>query len=225
VLPWQILFIFTGVFTVTLGAIFLWAVPDNQLKATWLSENDRILAIARIRENQQGVGNKTWKNYQFIEVFKDPLVGALLFYSLTSNIPNGGITNFFSQLIVSFGYTPVESLLLGTPAGAVQVVSLLLSGYYGDKSGSRLRISLIGLGICILGVILLIALPDSAPAGKLVGYYMTLAGTTPFVMLLSLISSNIAGYTKKTTVAAMFLIFYCVGNIIGKDMLLLLCSD
>jgi ACS family allantoate permease-like MFS transporter len=30
-----------------------------------------------------------------------------------------------------------------------------------------------------------------------------------------LISSNVAGYTKKTTVAAMFLIGYCVGNIIG----------
>lgn len=139
VLPWQILFIFTGVFTVCLGAIFLWAVPDNQLKATWLSENDRILAVARVRENQQGIGNKHFKRYQFIEAFSDPLVWALAFYSIASNIPNGGITNFFSQLIVSFGYTPVESLLLGTPAGAVQVVSLLLSGYYGDKMGNRLR--------------------------------------------------------------------------------------
>lgn len=76
-----------------------------------------------------------------------------------------------------------------------------------------------GLSIAILGVILLIALPDAARTGKLVGYYLTLAGTTPFVALLSLISSNIAGYTKKTTVAAMFLIFYCVGNIIGECVL------
>ncbi|ETN45003.1 uncharacterized protein HMPREF1541_09879 [Cyphellophora europaea CBS 101466] len=217
ILPWQILFVFTGIFTVCLGIIFLWLVPDNQLKARWLSESDRILAVARVRGNQQGIGNKHFKRYQFIEAFTDPMVWALVFYSFTANIPNGGITNFFSQLIVSFGYTPVESLLLGTPAGAVQVVSLLLSGYYGDRTGSRLRISLIGLGIAILGVVLLIALPDSAGAGKLVGYYMTLACTTPFVALLSLISSNIAGYTKKTTVAALFLIFYCVGNIIGPQ--------
>jgi ACS family allantoate permease-like MFS transporter len=31
-----------------------------------------------------------------------------------------------------------------------------------------------------------------------------------------MISSNVAGYTKKTTVAAMYLIGYCVGNIIGE---------
>lgn len=72
--------------------------------------------------------------------------------------------------------------------------------------------------MAVLGAILLVALPDAAKAGKLVGYYLTLAGTTPFVALLSLISSNIAGYTKKTTVAAMYLIFYCAGNIIGMYM-------
>ncbi|PTB54487.1 hypothetical protein M431DRAFT_530667 [Trichoderma harzianum CBS 226.95] len=179
-----------------LGIIFLIVVPDNQLKSRWLSETGRVLAVARVRVNQQGIGNKHFKTYQFKEALMDPLAWAFAFYSIASNIPNGGISNFFSQLIVSFGYSPTQSLLLGTPAGAVQVVSLLLS---------------------ILGAILLVALPDSAKAGKLVGYYLTLAGTTPFVALLSLISSNIAGYTKKTTVAAMYLIFYCAGNIIGPQ--------
>lgn len=36
-----------------------------------------------------------------------------------------------------------------------------------------------------------------------------------FVALLSLIATNVAGYTKKTTVAAIYLISYCAGNIIG----------
>ena len=214
--PWKILFIFTGCFTVALGVAFLVLVPDNQLKAHWLSENDRILAVARVRENQQGIGNKHFKRYQFLEAFKDPLVWAFVFYSITSNIPNGGITNFFSQLIVSFGYSHTDSLLLGTPAGAVQIVTLLSCGYFGDKLKNRLMASLVGLSVAIFGVILLIALPDSAKAGKLVGYYLTLAGPAPFVALLSLISSNVAGYTKKTTVAALYLIFYCAGNIIGR---------
>lgn len=45
---------------------------------------------------------------------------------------------------------------------------------------------------------------------------MTQALPTGFVAILSLISTNIAGYTRKTTVAAMYLIAYCIGNIIGK---------
>ncbi|KAL7957811.1 MFS allantoate transporter [Trichoderma compactum] len=215
--PWRILFILTGPLTFVLGIIFLIVVPDNQLKSRWLNETDRVLAVARVGVNQQGIGNKHFKRYQFKEALMDPLAWAFAFYSIASNIPNGGISNFFSKLIVSFGYSPTQSLLLGTPAGAVQVVSLLLSGWYGDKYENRLLVSLGGLSLAVLGAILLVALPDAAKAGKLVGYYLTLAGTTPFVALLSLISSNIAGYTKKTTVAAMYLIFYCAGNIIGPQ--------
>lgn len=127
----------------------------------------------------------------------------------------GGISNFFSQLIVSFGYTPEESLLYGTPGGAVEVVFLIVCGWAGDKYGYRILISMTGLCTAILGMVLIVALPLSNNSGRLAGYYLTQASPTPFVALLSLIASNVAGYTKKTTVAAMFLIGYCVGNIIG----------
>lgn len=61
----------------------------------------------------------------------------------------------------------------------------------------------------------MVALPLDNNIGRLIGYYMTQAFPTAFVALLSLISSNVAGYTKKTTVAALYLIGYCAGNIIG----------
>lgn len=67
--------------------------------------------------------------------------------------------------------------------------------------------------VAIMGVALIIGLPLSNNKGRLAGYYLTQASPTPFVALLSLISSNVAGYTKKTTVASMYLIAYCVGNI------------
>ncbi|KAI4289458.1 MAG: hypothetical protein L6R35_001273 [Caloplaca aegaea] len=49
------------------------------------------------------------------EALLDPLTWAFAFYALAADIPNGGIANFFSQLIISFGYTPEESLLYGMP--------------------------------------------------------------------------------------------------------------
>ena len=75
---------------------------------------------------------------------------------------------------------------------------------------------MMGLTLALVGMILIVALPLSNNAGRLAGYYLTQASPTPFVALLSLISSNVAGYTKKTTIAACYLIAYCVGNIIGK---------
>jgi hypothetical protein len=43
--------------------------------------------------------------YQVKEAFTDPVIWGFVFYALVADIPNGGISNFFSQLIVSFGYS------------------------------------------------------------------------------------------------------------------------
>lgn len=214
---WRIVFLFAGLLTAALGVIFWFVIPDNQLNARWLKKEDRILAIERVRVNQQGIGNKHFKLYQLKEALLDPLSWAFFFYALVADIPNGGLTNFFSQLIVSFGYTPQQSLLYGAPGGAVEVVALIASGWVGSKLGQRLLVSMVGLSIALLGMILIVALPLAAKEGRLAGYYLTQASPTPFVALLSLISTNVAGYTKKTTVAAMYLIAYCAGNIIGPQ--------
>ena len=214
--PWRILFLTTGLFTILTGLAFFYYMPDNQWNVRFLGLTDRKLAVERIRGNQQGIGNKHFKRYQVKEALKDPMTWAFAFYACAGNIPNGGITNYFSQLIVLSGYTAEESLLYGAPAGAVQVVALVASGILGDRYGQRILISCVGLLIGILGAILLAALPLSSRIGRLAGFYLTQASPTPFVALLSLISTNVAGYTKKTTVAAIYMIAYCLGNIIGK---------
>lgn len=68
-------------------------------------------------------------------------------------------------------------------------------------------------------MILIVALPLTNNGGRLAGYYMASVATLPLIALLSLIASNVAGHTKKTTVAALFLVAYCTGNIIGSDLL------
>ena len=138
-------------------------------------------------------------------------------FSFTANIA-GGITNFFSQLIVAFGYTPNESLLYGTPGGAVEIVSLVVCGFLGDRFGHRILIGTTGIFGAILGMLLIVCLPLSESKGRLAGYYLTQMFPTGFVALLSLLSSNVAGYTKKTTVAALYLIAYCAGNIVGPQI-------
>lgn len=118
--------------------------------------------------------------------------------------------------ITSFGFTEQQSLLYGVPGGVVEVIALLLNGYMGARFQQRILCSLGGLVCAIVGMVLIVALPLSNNVGRLIGYYMTQACPTPFVALLSMISSNVAGYTKKTTVAAFYLIGYCAGNIIGE---------
>lgn len=100
--PWKIVFLVTGLLTIALGVTFLYLIPDNQLNARWLTKEDRVLAVERVRVNQQGIGNKHFKMYQFKEALLDPMTWAFVLYALLADIPNGGITNFFSQLVRNY---------------------------------------------------------------------------------------------------------------------------
>ena len=97
--PWKTVFLVTGLLTMLLGVIFFFIVPDNQLNARWLKQEDRLLAVSRVQENQQGIGNKHFKWYQVKEAMLDPMPWTFFFSAIIWDIPNGGLTNFFSQLV------------------------------------------------------------------------------------------------------------------------------
>ncbi|CAF9919872.1 hypothetical protein IMSHALPRED_004745 [Imshaugia aleurites] len=215
---WKIVFLVWGLITMVMGIIFLLVMPDSPLKTRFLRGSEGRLVIERTRHNQQGIGNKHFKMYQVKEAFADPQTWAFVMFALLWDIPNGGISTFFSQLIVSFGFTAEQSLLYSCPAGVIAAIAILLSGYFGDRFGQRILISSFGLLVSIVGMVLIVALPLTYKGGRLAGYYMVQVSTVSLVALLSLIASNVAGHTKKTTVAALFLIAYCAGNIIGPQI-------
>ena len=135
------------------------------------------------------------------------------------------------MLIEGFGYTAEQSLLYSAPGGAVEVITILFFLCFGDFIKQRILCGFTSLAISELGIILVVgtvlvhwfyltlALPDSMKQGRLAGYYLTQASATAFVVILSLIATNVAGYTKKTTVSAMYLIGYCISPfcIISSD--------
>ncbi|KAE8410839.1 major facilitator superfamily domain-containing protein [Aspergillus pseudocaelatus] len=215
--PWRILFLSFGLFTIAVGVAFLYYIPDNQWNCRFLSPADRVLAVQRIRGNQQGIGNRHFKMYQFKEALTDPMTWAFAFFGIAVNIPFGGITTFFSQIIRNSGYTSQQSLLYATPGGAFQTIVVVLNGIISDRLQQRIYVSFVGMIIGLLGAILLAALPLSNSPGRLAAYFLTQASPTAFIALLSFISTNVAGATKKTTVGAIYMVAYCVGNIIGPQ--------
>lgn len=88
---WKIVFLAIGLLTIAIGCIFLYFMPDNQLNAKFLKPHERLMAIERIRKNQQGVGNKHFKMYQLKEALTDPVTWAFVFYALVADIPNGEV--------------------------------------------------------------------------------------------------------------------------------------
>lgn len=105
------------------------------------------------------------------------------------------------------------------PSGGFQVAAVLLATYSASRiRKSRIIIIIIGYLVAILGILLVKELPTTNKIGRLFGYWMMIIFSSAFPLMLSLIASNTAGFTKKATVNAMFFIAYCAGNIGGPQL-------
>jgi hypothetical protein len=56
---------------------------------------------------------------------------------MLSSIPNGGISNFSSILLTTFGYTSQQALILSAPTGAIGAICVLGVGWMSDKLRDR----------------------------------------------------------------------------------------
>ena len=102
----------------------------------------------RVKDNQSGTQNAHLKRDQIWQAFKDVRIWLVCLSTMLSSIPNGGISNFSSILLTTFGYTPQQALLMSMPTGAIGVVFVLGSGWLSDRLNDR---SLV-MFICIIPV-------------------------------------------------------------------------
>ncbi len=213
---WKILFIIIGLYTILLSFIVYFHLPDVPSKAWFLSETERKQVVVRIRGNQQGFGNKHFKKYQFIEAFKDIRTYLYFIGGITSCIPNGGMQSFSSIVMTEdFGYTKIHALLMDMPAGAVKLVALPLFGLMSRWIPHRMAIaSVVMVLVDIFTCMFAFASNDKA---RLAGYYLISISPIAIICLLSCFSANTAGYTKKVTVNAIYLVGYAVGNVVGPQ--------
>jgi ACS family allantoate permease-like MFS transporter len=72
--------------TVLAGILFYFIVPDSPATAWFLTREERVMAIERLRGNNQGVGNKKFKKHQFIEAFTDPQTWFIAVFVIISSI-------------------------------------------------------------------------------------------------------------------------------------------
>ncbi|OBA19943.1 MFS general substrate transporter [Metschnikowia bicuspidata var. bicuspidata NRRL YB-4993] len=214
--PWKLIFIITGTITIALGVAIFFHIPSKPTDAWFLTEKEKKMVVERIRNNQQGFGNKHFKKEQLIETLLDRRTWILFAMGVLGNIPNGGLTNFGSILLnEKLGYSTGESLLMGMPFGAVEIGGLVLICYCYRFYPYRLFWSVLTFCIVLMATCFL-AFSDNQTL-QFAGYSMTSLLAISSIFILSLIASNCAGHTKKVTTSAIYLIGYCVGNLIGPQ--------
>lgn len=78
--------------TLAWAAVLLWLLPDTPTTARFLTKNERIMAVDRIRSNQTGMKDNQFKWKQVLEAMTDIKVWLLVLFMLANSIPNGAFT-------------------------------------------------------------------------------------------------------------------------------------
>ncbi|KAK0190411.1 major facilitator superfamily domain-containing protein [Armillaria mellea] len=218
---WQWLMIILGVLTMVTGIIFWFLFPDSPTNAWFLTPEERSSAVQRIKENQTGVENKHFKKEQMIEALTDIKIWLFALFSILADIPNS-LVNQRQIIISSFGFSNLETTLLGCVPGAVAILAV----WSGTAIAARIPNSRAWVGVIYLipnlaAVFLMLFLSWDNRLGLLLtflNHLLAAAVKTIVVLSLSWLSSTTAGHTKRITANAIMLSAYCIGNAVGPLM-------
>ncbi|CRG84396.1 putative transporter PB1C11,03 [Talaromyces islandicus] len=216
--PWRWFMVITGGITVIFGVFVYLLFPDSPLHAGFLTYEERAQAILRIKQNHSGIEQKTFKKYQFVEALKDTKTWLFFLHAWSQEMANG-LTNQYSLIINSFGFSVLQTTLLGTVSGAVSFVCLISAALALHKTRNcRAWISLASYVPGALSSILLLSLPWSNRWGLITGIWLRSTTGIAYAVVMIWAANASAGHTKKTTVIALYHIGYGLGNIISPQL-------
>lgn len=103
------------------------------------------------------------------------------------------------------------------PYGTIIALLILLSVWINDRlpANNRCYVTIFFLLPNVAGSFGLCFLPEDNRVGRLICYYLTGSYNASFVLILSILTANIAGHIKKVVTNAMIFLGVCAGNIAG----------
>jgi MFS family permease len=217
---WQYIYLLAGSLTFLFG-LACFAVPNSPVTAWFLTKDERVAATERLRYGQTGVRCTKFKRSQIHEGFLDMKVWLVAIMMASAYTVNGAVSGFGPLIVTTFGYSALDAILFQFPLGGICFIFILLTGFLSSRIPN---IRLILLILCCLPVIAGCAIiwksSWSHHAKAPVAGYAIIGFFGPVVSLVITIGmANVAGQTKKCFMAATIFVAYCVGNIVGPQLI------
>lgn len=214
---YQVVYLFFGLLTIVVGLATYWWAHDSPGEARYLSTEDRLKAVDRLKANQQGIVSHKFNWSQVFEAWSEP---KYYFYMIMVICVNAGasVSSVFGSIILEdlAGFNANQSILLNMPFGALQFVSILGASWLAYRFQRKSPFLLTLVTIVIVGVAIMVGLPKTKAnkGGLLAGYYLIAFVYAINPLLISWMGGNCAGQTKKAVYYTSFNAGNSIGNII-----------
>lgn len=217
---WQYIYILAGCLTFLFG-IWCFCIPNSAASAWFLSPTERMVAVERLRKGATGVRCQTIKPSQLREAFLDIKLYLVFLLMASAYTVNGAVSGFGPLIVSTFGWSTLESILWQFPLGGLCLVTILLCGYLSARI-PNIRLLLLALNCLpvIAGCAMIWKSEWTYHAATPVAGY-SIIGTFGAVVSQTIVigMSNVAGATKKSAMAGTIFVAYCVGNIVGPQLI------
>ncbi|KAJ5836788.1 MFS general substrate transporter [Penicillium robsamsonii] len=216
--PWRSLFLICGGLTSATGLLFILLMPRDTTTAWFLNHREREVATQRLAIDRATRDRAEFNRSQVKEALLSPMTWIYCLISLCITLTTP-IMKFSSTVIHGFGYSTYTTMLIGTPAGVFNFITVWTSALVPRLlPGTRIYTA---IGLCfvpLLGAILLMTLPaEGADWGIVVATWLGGCSSSLLSSAASIIASNVKGNTKKSIVSAAFFIAYCLGCIVSPQ--------
>ncbi|RYP52212.1 hypothetical protein DL769_010707 [Monosporascus sp. CRB-8-3] len=199
--PWQYIYLLAGALTFLFG-LFCFAVPSSPVSAWFLTKEEKFAAVERLRYGQTGVRCTKLKWAQLREAVLDVKIWLIALMMTSAYTVNGAVSGFGPLIVSTFDWSTLDSILFQFPLGGLCFIVILLTGWLGS------------LGCAIIWK----SEWTFHAAAPVIGYTImgTFGGVVSLIITIGI--SNVAGHTKKSFTSATIFVAYCVGNIIGPQL-------
>ena len=125
----------------------------------------------------------------------------------------------FAAIITrGLGFSTFESLLLQMSFGGAEIVFVITSSIIATYIPSaRVLVMISNVLISCMGMALVWRLDADNAAGRMVGLTLSVVFAVNLPLSLSIVTSNIAGFSKRSVASGMIFVAYCVGNIVAPQ--------
>ncbi|CAE6466421.1 unnamed protein product [Rhizoctonia solani] len=207
---WQWIFCLEGLVTVVVGAMSFFYMHDLPENAKFLNEKEQTRILDMMKADSPDLA--THFDWKFVrQAFGDYKSWVYSIIYIGGLIPVYAFSLFIPQIIKDLGYTAAKAQLMSTPPYCVAMFVAFIAATFSDKVGRRAPF-VMGLQLLSIAGYAMVCATGN-PHVSYAGIFLTCSGVYSTVpCLISWVSNNVGGDTKRAVVLAMII---GIGNLGG----------
>ncbi|KAF1810641.1 MFS general substrate transporter [Eremomyces bilateralis CBS 781.70] len=217
---WRWIFIIEGLITIIIGVASKWLIVDWPEKATFLTEEERRILLARIQADTGDARMDRLDRRSAKRIFTDwKIYCGILMYITVVNTSYS--TAFFTPSIIKdMGYTSSAAQIRSIPPWIVAFVVSLGTALVTDRLRHRYSFTIFGLMLCIIGYgILLVPYGSTSVGVKYTALFFVITGCmTAQPIIVAWLSNCASGHYKRAVTSAAVVGFGNCGGLIASNV-------